>query len=269
MFWVLTVGWAVTGGMAAYAVTDPALAGPFTSVRQTLTFPGTQEAQLTTDLYYPGTSNAVAPAAGHCSVVMLGHGFSQSKDQHVNQGHHLASRGYVVLIPISNAASDHSRYADELRKCIDWIAACAGDSNSLFHQRVRADRMGVTGHSAGALSAILAASRDDRIRAVSVMDPVDNGGLGVAALTNLAAPVAITYSEPSSCNAGGSAQTLYAAARAPKRGVKIVGANHTDPQDPVSALRILFCGAPNATRQALYRRYMAGWFEYHLRNNAR
>ena len=30
----------------------------------------------------------------------------------------------------------------------------------------------------------------------------------------------------------------------------------------------LFCGAANTARQTLYRRYMAGWFEYHLRGDA-
>ena len=90
----------------------------------------------------------------------------------------------------------------------------------------------------------------------------------MAALASVAAPVAITYSEPSSCNANGSALTLYNEARAPKRGMRIVGGNHTDPQDPASALIALFCGRANATRQALYRRYMVGWFEYHLRGDA-
>jgi len=250
------------------AATDPALDGPFPSTRLTLGIPGTQGATLTTDVYFPGTTNALAPAAGRCPVIVLGHGFSQSKDQHVNQGRHLATRGYIVLIPNSNAASDHSRFADDLRKCIDWIEARDSDTNSLFFGRVRADRVGATGHSAGGLSAILAASRDARIRAVSPMDSVDNGGLGVAALASVAAPVAITYSEPSSCNANGSALTLYEAALAPKRGIRIVGANHTDPQDPASALSAVFCGAPNSARQALYRRYMAGWFEYHLRGDA-
>jgi len=102
-------------------------------------------------------------------LIVLGHGFSQSKDQHVNQGRHLATRGYLVLIPNSNAASDHSRYADDLRKCIDWIEARDADTNSLFFGRVRADRVGPPA-LAGGLSAILAASRDPRIRAVSPMD---------------------------------------------------------------------------------------------------
>jgi dienelactone hydrolase len=250
------------------AATDPAATGPFPATRQTLSIPGTQGAMLTTDVYYPGTNGIVNPGAGRCPVIVLGHGFSQSKDQHINQGYHLATRGFIVLIPNSNAASDHSRFADDLRKCIDWIEARDADTNSLFFGRVRADRVGATGHSAGGLSAILAASRDPRIRAVSPMDPVDNGGQGVAALATVAAPVAVTYSEPSSCNANGSALTLYNTARAPKRGMRIVGANHTDPQDPASPLSALFCGGADSGRQALYRRYMTGWFEYHLRGDA-
>jgi len=252
----------------ALAASEPSANGPFPPVRQTVSIPGTRGQTLSTDLYFPGTATEVSAAARRCPVIVFGHGFSQSKSQHVNQGLHLASRGYIVLIPNSNSGSDHSRFADDLSKCIDWIEARNQDTGSIFFSRVRADRTGATGHSAGGLSAIVAASRDPRIRAVSTMDPVDSGGLGLAALSVVSAPVAITYSESSACNGSGSAQILYAAATSLKRGIKIVGANHTDPQDPAGFLSILTCGAANSTRQALYRRYMAGWFEYHLRGDA-
>jgi predicted dienelactone hydrolase len=97
---------------SAIAATDPAAYGPYPGVRQTVVIPGTQGAMLTTDLYHPGTPGEVGVAAGNGPVIVLGHGFSQSKSQQVNQGLHLASRGYIVVIPDSNAASDHSRYAD-------------------------------------------------------------------------------------------------------------------------------------------------------------
>ena len=77
-------------------------------------------------------------------MIILGHGFSQSKDQHVNQGRHLATRGFIVLIPNSNAASDHSRFADDLRKCIDWIEARDTDTNSLDSGT---NRLTVTAHT--------------------------------------------------------------------------------------------------------------------------
>jgi dienelactone hydrolase len=253
----------------AMEVSDPAIHGSFPSHALTVSIPGTQGANLSTDLYYPGDAGSVAADAGLCPVIILGHGFSQSKSNHANQGRHLATRGYIVLMPQSNQASNHSRFADDFIKCIDWVVARHGDSASVLFRRVRVNRVGVSGHSAGGLSAILAASRDKRIRAVSVMDPVDNGCQGVAVLPDIKAPVAITCSEPSSCNANGSALALYNSATAPKRGILIVGANHSDPQDPVSFTSALLCGSANSTRQALYRRYMIGWFEYHLRGDKR
>ena len=261
-------GWAWSS-YAGAPVSDPAETGPFSVTRVTVNIPGTEEANLQTDLYHPSRDDLFDPDAGPAPAILLAHGFSQSKEQHVNQGLHLASRGYVVLIPNSNAASDHSRFADDLSRCIDWLEERNADPDSVLHNRVRIDRIGATGHSAGGLSAILATSRDPRIRAVSPMDPVDGGGLGAAALANMAAPAALTWSEPSSCNASGSAIALYAAATGPRRGVRVVGANHTDPQDPASLLSALFCGGANSARQSLYRRYMAGWFEYHLRDDAR
>ncbi len=253
----------------AGAVSDPALDGAFTAARQTVSVPGMAGAALTTDVFFPAQAGLVDPAAAPCPVVVLGHGFLQSRERHRNQGLHLASRGYIVLIPDFNAASDHGRNADELRKCIDWIEARHADAGSIFCGAVATGRIGATGHSAGGLSAIVAAARDRRIRALAPMDPVDSGGIGAAALAGVAVPLAITHSEPSACNAGGSAEQLYAAAGAPNRRVKVIGANHSDPQDPAGALSILTCGRPNPARQALYRRYVTGWFEYHLRDDAR
>ena len=85
---------------AAFAASDPSLDGPFASARQTVNIPGTQKAMLVTDIYFPGTTaTGVDPAAVPCPVIVLGHGFAQSRNQHVNQGLQLATRGYIVLIP--------------------------------------------------------------------------------------------------------------------------------------------------------------------------
>ena len=256
-----------TGLMSqANSATDPAQTGPFLTVKETVNIPGTVGATLSTDVFYPrDAAGNVAPPAAPCPVIVLGHGFSQSKSQHTNQGLHWASRGFIVLIPNFAGGSDHSRNADDLSKCLDWIVARNSDAASRYFHAVRVARMGATGHSAGGMSALVAASRDARIRAVAPMDPVDNNNLGVNALASVTIPVAITYSEPSSCNANGSASVLLQAAPAAKRGIKIVGANHTDPQDPAGALSIFTCGAANTTRQMLYRRYVTGWFEYYLK----
>lgn len=247
---------------------DPALAGPFTAAKETLSIPASVSGTLRTDVFFPrNASGGVDAAAKPCPVIVLGHGFSQSKSQHTNQGSHFATRGYIALVP-NFSGSDHSRNANDISKCLDWIVARNADTASPYFGAVRTTRMGATGHSAGGMSALVAASRDARIRAVAPMDPVDSSSLGVNALASVTVPVAITYSEPSACNSNGSAAVLYAAAPRHKRGMKIAGANHTDPQDPAGALSILTCGAASAARQTLYRRAVTGWFEYYLKADA-
>ena len=92
---------------AAFAASDPSVNGPFASARQTVDIPGTQNATLVTDVYFPGTTaTGLDPAAGPDPVIVLGHGFAQSRNQHVNQGLQLATRGYIVLIPSFNGGSD-------------------------------------------------------------------------------------------------------------------------------------------------------------------
>ena len=55
-------------------------------------------------------------------------------------------------------------------------------------------------------------------------------------------------------------ELLYAAANPRKRGVKLVGANHCDPEKDNDVLGcVLTCGAWNATRHKRYLRYVTGW----------
>jgi hypothetical protein len=95
---------------------------------------------------------------------------------------------------------------------------------------------------------------------------VDNSDLGVTSLPAAEAAIAVTWSEPSSCNANGSAEDLYAAAPGQKRGVKLIGATHCDPEKNADLFGCtLLCGSWNAERHERYLRYLTGWFEYHLR----
>jgi dienelactone hydrolase len=262
------LSWLASGDAAAQA-TDPATPGPFTPSVVTATIPVTGGASLETDLYFPGDgAGGVAAAAGACPVVVFAHGFSRTPARYTDFGELLASRGFIVLLPdfpCGPFGCDHSKNADDLVAVIDWILARNGDSGSIFEGRVRTRDVGVSGHSAGGLWSLVAASRDPRIRAAAPMDPVDSNQLGVQALAAARSPIAISYSEPSSCNANGSAEDLYAAVVSQRRGVRLIGANHCDPEKDLDFLGCaLICGAWNAERHQRYLRYVSGWFEYYL-----
>jgi predicted dienelactone hydrolase len=201
---------------------------------------------------------------------VLGHGFLSSKARHVNQGRHLATRGFIVVIPTFKGGADHSRNADDMRVLVSWMLYLGTAAGSPFQGTVRADRIATTGHSAGGLSAILAAARDARIVATFPMDPVDVGSLGTTALAAMPRKaIGMAWSEPSACNAFGSAVALFTAAKAPKFGVRIIGATHTDPMDPADVLSQAVCGAAAPARQALYRKYVTAWLEFVLHGDAR
>lgn len=264
LFWLL-----LATAPPALAATDPGMPGEFTPGRQNSDIPVTGGATRNTDIYFPAAGGGVDPDAGLCPVVVFGHGFSRNKDRYNDFGDHLASRGFIVMIANNRCGiftgCDHSTNADEMRSLIDWILARHADPGSIFFNRVNTARIGTSGHSAGGLQALVAAVRDPRVTAVAPMDPVDSGGLGVGSLPLASLPVAITYSEPSSCNAQGSALDLYTAANPQKRGVKLIGANHCDPEKNLDFFGCaLTCGAWNAERHLRYLRFVTGWFEFYL-----
>ena len=263
----------LAGGLTVFptaAATDPGVRGPFTVGLQNQGIPVEGGATRSTDIYHPASGGGVDPAAGRCPVVVFGHGFSRNKDRYNDFGEHLASRGYIVLIADFVCGiftgCDHDRNANEMSDLIDWIVAKDSDPASIFFGRVATNRLGTSGHSAGGLQALVCASRDARVGASAPMDPVDNNGLGVGSLPATRIPIAVTYSEPSSCNANGSSVDLYNAANPQKRGAKLVGANHCDPEKNNDVLGCaLTCGAWNSERHTRYLRYVTGWFEYFLK----
>jgi hypothetical protein len=264
---LVALAWLGSPGPAT-AATDPGTRGPFAAGRLTVEIPVTGGATLTADVYYPARDGGVDPAAGRLPVVVFGHGFSRNKDRY-DLGDHLASRGYLTIqanYPCGFFGCNHSKNADDMSAQIDWIFARDADPASIFFGRIDTTKAGTSGHSAGGLWALRAAGRDVRVIASAPLDPVDNNGLGVGALPFARAAIGITFSEPSSCNADGSAEVLYGAAVPQKRGVKLVSANHCDPEKNSDFLGCgLTCGSWNATRHQRYLRYVTGWLEYFLR----
>lgn len=268
---VATLAGALAAGGAA-AATDPSTAGPFAPATTTLALPVGGGVTRAADVHYPGTAGGVDAAAGRCPVVLFGHGFTRSKARYADLGRHLASRGFVVVIADYRCGvltgCDAVANAAEMSALVDWIVARDADPASIFFNRIAVDAIGVSGHSAGGLQAILAAALDPRVRAVAPMDPVDGSGLGGQALASLGVPVAITASERSSCNAFGSPEELYRAAQAPKRWLLVIGATHCDPEQEAELGCTLACGGWDAARHRRYLGAVTGWFELFLRCDA-
>jgi len=209
------------------------------------------------DVYLPPTHKS-AP------VVLLAHGFTQNKRYHANQGRQLAAAGYVVLVPSLQRFADHPGHARDLISLLDWVTRQNTDISSRLFGRANASRAAACGHSAGGLSALLAAAADKRFRALVLLDAVDSNGLGAKAAAKIAIPSLSVCAEPSAWNANGSPEKLAAALPQPKQLVKIAGANHLEAQDPANKLGEPVLGRVNPQRQQRFTSEMVHWISQHL-----
>jgi MYXO-CTERM domain-containing protein len=208
------------------------------------------------DVYRPAGS-------GPFALVGIAHGFQNSKDNHEVLARELAGRGMVVVVPqfplllaLQCGATDHARNATILIAAIDQQIAGGGIDTA---------HIGVAGHSAGGLSAFLAASQRS-YAGVVLLDAVDQNNQGAMAVANVAEPVIALSTTASQCNSQNNSGPWYAGLTGPKATLRVVGSSHCEPQDPVNALCTGGCsGTVVPARQALFKKYAVSFFDRFLR----
>lgn len=111
-------------------------------------------------IYYPAEGSGVAAGAVPCPIVVFGHGFFIDIDQYASYGQHLASWGYVVVIPtISNPFPTPSHYgrAIDMKAAGRYVAGLDTASGDIFYGKLERWNWAFAGHSMGGSIACLAA----------------------------------------------------------------------------------------------------------------
>ena len=111
-------------------------------------------------------------------LVIFNHGFLLSATGYESYAGHLASHGFVVALPsfpTSFLSVHHARLAEDVRFVIDTLLAATDESGHPLFGRIDSERIGASGHSLGGKLSLLEAVTDDRIDAIGVLDPVDEG----------------------------------------------------------------------------------------------
>src|SRR5262249_41522022 len=154
-------------------------------------FPGAPNRTLPTAVWYPTTLDAggldapLARAGRPFPLVIFGHALGSYNTQSTFLTTHLASNGYIVAappLPLSSlgapggaTVADVSAQAGDVTFVIDSFLDFASHAQNRFAGGVDAERIGLTGHSGGALTTLVATYdahlREPRIKAAVAFAP--------------------------------------------------------------------------------------------------
>jgi chlorophyllase len=270
------------GAVDAGAASDPAEPGPLTVAMSNASI----TAASTGDTF--SAIVATPSGTGPFPVVVFGHGFQLAPSQYTSYAKHLASHGYLAVIPDfpTGFSSNFVRDAKDLVATIDAVTRGNG-------ARGDETRVGVTGHSRGGKAAVLAAGLDARIKAVLALDPVDGaGGFSTCNTTTECPPASTTLAAlripvgylgetldatggtfgQACAPAAGNFQVFYGASKPPAFAVDIKGASHMSFLDnPNCGFTCSACATATADHDAvlaLARNYEVAFFDRHLRGQA-
>ena len=152
---------------------DPYAPGPYgvNEASETFSGPGREYELL---LFLPD-DGADAPYP----VVIFNHGFQLAGSDYASYGRHFASHGYIAILPSFGdslfSPLTHTELATETVALLSWIEFEADNPGSRLFGLADATQIAGTGHSRGGKQTILAATTDDRIDVLFLIDPVDSG----------------------------------------------------------------------------------------------
>jgi dienelactone hydrolase len=251
------------------AAADYANPGPFTASRREVSVVRGDGSTFAATMHYPASASTAGapfdPTAGACPVIAFGHGFVTPVDRYLSTSAHLASWGFLVILPQtqSGLAPSHSALAADLVASMDWLASESSRPGSPWSGAVDGERRGVMGHSMGGGCSLLAAASDPRIRAAVPMAAADTNPSSVAASRSVHCPTRLIVGSQDTIVPPGTADPMFANLPGEAQLLSITGGSHCGFIDAA----ILFCDSGSITRAAqlaIVRRETTAFLLLHL-----
>jgi hypothetical protein len=200
-------------------------------------------------------------------------GLTDGMADNADNGQHLASWGYVAAVP--KLPDDAETRVTNLRDVLTYLTTQTATPGSFLYQQVDVTRLATVGHSLGGSTALAAAARDARVKAVVGLDPVNHGGVpgqtqevwnAAAEAPLISVPTGILGSPPSSCNDNSDYAEIYGYVGATHKASYLLnGVSHCVFAIPGNQFCTFTCsGTVDATKQLLVKRYMTAWLNYYL-----
>ena len=121
---------------------------------------GTTELMMGSRIYFPDSAGTFPPAAVPAPIVVFGHGWQMGIDRYYSYAQHLASWGYVTVLPTySNPLinPEHAKRAQLMVDAARFVSALDTVSGDRFHGALDRWNWGFAGHSLGGSISLLAA----------------------------------------------------------------------------------------------------------------
>jgi hypothetical protein len=212
--------------------------------------------------------SAISDKCRRYPVVIFSPGFAQDKSAYYLYGEHLASWGYIVLFR-NHPDYEHKKLALDISFLIGWLGTVDADPTSPYHGRLDLGRIATSGHSLGGKISLLSAAYDRRIRVSAPIDPSNNLDPSVAPelMPLIRIPMLLIGGEMSGKCVEDNYTLFFENARSTAMELTLVGADHTDFQDPDNCFACAAC--PQGTRetsvvQSLAKKYVTAWLNHYL-----
>jgi dienelactone hydrolase len=192
--WIITLLGFLSVGASAQ---NFAARGPYSVGEQDVTVVRTNGTTFGAMLFYPALSAGSGAAADHRGApfpaISFGHGFLCPPSLYAGTMSHIASWGFIVIATRSGLElfPSHSAYAADISRCLHWLREQSRAPSGLWRGVVSTNRWGVSGHSMGGGSGILAAADDPEIQAVGNMAAAETRPSAIAAAKRVHVPVCL------------------------------------------------------------------------------
>jgi dienelactone hydrolase len=240
--------------------------------------PGEGETMTASRIYYPIEGDTIPGEAYPCPIVIFGHGWMMGIDRYYSFGEHLASWGYITVLPTySNPIffPEHERRARCLVAAGRYVAALNEECGHVFYKKLDPDCWGFSGHSlGGALSMLVGAlysttSLMDTLRVlVSMSGPDTSPSMDEE---RISLPKMLLGGTKDKIVPWEEMKTdIWDNSPAPGVFMVFRGANHNQFMDWSTPIEDLFDGTPEISRSLqllLTRRHMTAYMERYMKGN--
>jgi len=243
--------------------------------------PGLDAAWIHSVCFPSDGGETINPAAKPCPVVYLVPGLNISPWFYRSYGEHMASWGYVVVMPYI-IRFDNYQAIDDILTHIDFLEGEVGTPGSFYEDAVDLSKIGLTGHSMGGKYAVMGLFLEDRFKTSVSIDPTYIGlgegsnwpDVDPADLALITQPLLmIGAPQPSFFSpAGTTMHDIYEAATGPTQVVAVTGSSHVSFIDDNELGIYDFFHFGTGVRlpdsdsvHTITKRYMVSWFNVFLR----